>query len=204
MKMIFLIKDRECETIWLSGIWIWGYSGKSVCINGHIVILKKFLLFCWQLVCGCRVFNNYKNSNYKKLRRNQQKFEIFFVKFQAPFSQKIINIHLYISYKACIHSIVWLWWPPNDIYFNNQSPHWKTFLFVETTKLFISNSVRVYRYICEIFLLYVPGVGLLTPCFVPRGGFLYTMIVPGGRVFAPLEACPGFVPGRGNGFGWNW
>ena len=27
----------------------------------------------------------------------------------------------------------------------------KTVLFVETTKLFISNSVRVYRYICEIF-----------------------------------------------------
>ena len=26
-----------------------------------------------------------------------------------------------------------------------------TVLFVETTKLFISNSVRVYRYICEIF-----------------------------------------------------
>ena len=23
------------------------------------------------------------------------------------------------------------------------------------------------------------GMGLLTPCFVPRGGFLYTMIVPG-------------------------
>ena len=42
----------------------------------------------------------------KKLRRNRQKFEIFFVKFQAPFSQKIINIHLYISYKAFILSIV--------------------------------------------------------------------------------------------------
>ena len=36
----------------------------------------------------------------KKLRRNRQKFEIFFVKFQVPFSQKIINIHLYVSYKA--------------------------------------------------------------------------------------------------------
>ena len=32
--------------------------------------------------------------------------EIFFVQFQAPFSQKIINIHLYISYKAFIRSIV--------------------------------------------------------------------------------------------------
>ena len=34
----------------------------------------------------------------------------FFVQFQAPFSQKInINIHLYISYKAFICSIVGLW-----------------------------------------------------------------------------------------------
>ena len=30
--------------------------------------------------------NYYKNSNYKILRRNQQKIKIFFVKFQAPFS----------------------------------------------------------------------------------------------------------------------
>ena len=30
------------------------------------------------------------------------------------------------------------------------------------------------------FSNFVPGVGLLTPCFVPRGGFLYRMIVPGG------------------------
>ena len=29
------------------------------------------------------------------------------------------------------------------------------------------------------FILYVPGVGLLTPCSVLRGAFLYTMIVPG-------------------------
>ena len=36
MKMIFLIKDWECETVWLSDIWFWQYSGKSVCINNHI------------------------------------------------------------------------------------------------------------------------------------------------------------------------
>ena len=53
-------------------------------------------------------------------------------------------------------------------------------LFVETIKLFISNIVRVYRYIHQIFQLYVPGVGLLTLRFVPRGGILYTMIVSGG------------------------
>ena len=45
--------------------------------------------------------NYYKNSNYKILRRNQQKIKIFFVKFQAPFSQKIINIQLNIS---CMYS----------------------------------------------------------------------------------------------------
>ena len=33
-------------------------------------------------------------------------------------------------------------------------------------------------------------MGLLTPCIVPRGGFLYRMIVPG-RVFAPFRSCPG-------------
>ena len=40
------------------------------------------------------------------LKRNRQKFEISFVKLEVPFSQKIINIHLYISYKAFIRSIV--------------------------------------------------------------------------------------------------
>ena len=92
--MIFLIKNWECETVWLSGIWFWEYSGKSVCINNHI---KKFLLFCWQLICGCQVFNNYKNSNLKKNLEEIDKKSIFFVKFQAQFSQKIIDIHLYIS-----------------------------------------------------------------------------------------------------------
>ena len=68
-----------------------------------------------------------------------------------------------------------------------------TIFFVETTKLFISNSVRVYRYICEIFLLYVPRMRLLTPCFVPREGFLYTVIVPRGRDFASFKSCPGGI-----------
>ena len=37
--------------------------------------------------------NNYKNSNYKKTKKESTKIRnIFFVKFQAPFSQKIINI----------------------------------------------------------------------------------------------------------------
>ena len=44
MKMIFLIKDWECQKIWLSGIWFWEYSGKSVCINNHIKEIFTVLL----------------------------------------------------------------------------------------------------------------------------------------------------------------
>ena len=121
-----------------------------------------------------------KTLTIKKLRRIDKNSKYFFVKFQASFLRRLL-IYTFI------HWIVWLWWPPNDIYFNNLYPQWKTISFVETTKLFISNSVRVYRYICEIFYLYVPGVGLLTPCFVPRGKFLYIMIVTGGGFLAPLR-----------------
>ena len=145
MKMIFLIKDWECETVLLSRIWSWEYSEKSVCINNHI---KEFVLFCWQLICGFLVFNNYKNSNYKKSWKESIKFEIFFfVKFQAPFSQKTINIHLDISYKAFMHSVVWLWWPPNDTYSDNQSSHWKTILFVRPQ----SFSFQIVLEVLDIF-----------------------------------------------------
>ena len=40
----------------------------------------------------------------KKLRMNRQKLEIFFAKFQAPFSQKIFNIQLYISFNGAVGS----------------------------------------------------------------------------------------------------
>ena len=60
--------------------------------------------------------------------------------------------------------------------------------FVETTKLFISNSIR-------ISYLYVPGVGPLNSLFCPGGGFLYTMIVSGGRFLPPSSRVPG---------GWFW
>ena len=63
---------------------------------------------------------------------------------------------------------------------------------------FSFHSVRVYRYICEVFTLYVPGVGLLTLCSLPRGGFLYTIIVPGGGKFLLPSSCVlGVCPGRG-------
>ena len=31
-----MIKDWERETVWLSGIWFWEHSGKSVGRNNHI------------------------------------------------------------------------------------------------------------------------------------------------------------------------
>ena len=37
------------------------------------------------------------------------------------------------------------------------------------------------------------GGGLLTPCFVPRGGVLYTMIVPGG-LYTMIVLGGGFLP----------
>ena len=40
-------------------------------------------------------------------------------------------------------------------------------------------------------------MGLLTPCFVPRGGVLYTMIVPGRGFLPPSSRVPG-------GGGWFW
>ena len=44
-------------------------------------------------------------------------------------------------------------------------------------------------------------MGLLTPCFVPRRGFLYTMIVPGGGFLLPSSCVLGVCP---RGRGWFW
>ena len=59
----------------------------------------------------------------------------------------------------------------------------------------------VYRYIHYryIFGFMSQGWGLLTPCFVPRGGFLYITIVPRGRVFVPFKSCPGSLSQGGGG-----
>ena len=40
-------------------------------------------------------------------------------------------------------------------------------------------------------------MGILTPCFIPRGGFLYTIIVPGGGFLPPLGCVPRVFPGGG-------
>ena len=111
----------------------------------------------------------------------------FFVKFQAPFPQKIINIHLYISYEAFICSVVWLWWLPNDIYFNNQSPHWKTILFVICWDHFMSW-----------------GWGFWLPVLSEGEGFCIQWLYWGeGLKLLPSSHVLGVCP-RGDGFGWNW
>ena len=50
----------------------------------------------------------------------------------------------------------------------------------------------------KFFNFYVPRVGLLTPCFVPRGGFLYTRIVQGeGGFLLPSSRIPEVCPRKG-------
>ena len=51
------------------------------------------------------------------------------------------------------------------------------------------------------FIPYVPGVGLLTPCSVLMGAFLYTMIVPGEGFCSLQVVYQGFVPVGGGGYG---
>ena len=40
-------------------------------------------------------------------------------------------------------------------------------------------------------------MGLLIPCFVPRGEFSYIMIVPGGGFLPPSSRSPGVCLGEG-------
>ena len=48
------------------------------------------------------------------------------------------------------------------------------------------------------FSNFVPrGVGLLTPFSVPRGGFSYTMIVPGEGFLLPSSRVPAVCPRGG-------
>ena len=42
-------------------------------------------------------------------------------------------------------------------------------------------------------------MGLLTPCVVPMGAFLYTMVFPGEEYLLPSSRVPGVCPGGGGG-----
>ena len=60
-----------------------------------------------------------------------------------------------------------------------------------------SFSFQIVSEFIDIFVKLSDFMGLLTPCSVPRGAFLYTMIVPG-EGFAPFKLCPwGLSRGRG-------
>ena len=75
----------------------------------------------------------------------------------------------------------------------------KTVLFVETTKLFISNSVR-------IFYLHVPGP--LNSLICPGRGFFTQSLSQGERRLLPSSSrAPGVCPGGRGGGGrgeWFW
>ena len=61
-----------------------------------------------------------------------------------------------------------------------------------------SFSFQIVSEFIDIFVKFsnfMSGGGLLTPCSVPRGGFLYTMIVPG-EGFCSLQVVS---PGGGGG-----
>ena len=64
-----------------------------------------------------------------------------------------------------------------------------------------SFSLQIVSEFIDIFVKFSTfmssGVGLLTPGSVTRGGFLYTMIVPGGGFLLPSSRVPGVCPGGG-------
>ena len=84
-----------------------------------------------------------------------------------------------------------------------KSPNWETGLFVETTKLFISNCVRVYRYIVKFSNFMSRGGRAFDSMYCPEGRVFAQMIVPGGGFLLPSSLVQGVCP-RGDGYGWNW
>ena len=82
-----------------------------------------------------------------------------------------------------------------------KSPNWETVLFVETTKLFVSNCVRVYRYIMKFSDFMSRGWGFWLPVlsrgegfcteWLSRGeGFCFLQIVSrGGMVMDEIDTC---------------
>ena len=147
---------------------------------------------CWQLIYGCRVFNNYKNSDYKKLRRNRKKFEIFFVKFKPPFSQKIINIQLYISCMWSFHTFNSLTLVTDKWYilkiislliekkFHLLRPQSFSFQIVSE---FTDTFVKLSNFMSQ-------GWGFWLPV-LSRGEGFCTQWLSHGRVFTPFNSCIG-------------
>ena len=119
----------------------------------------------------------------------------FFVKFQALFSQKIINIHLFISYKALIRSIV-------DSGDRQMIYTLIISLLIEKPfylKLYISNSVRVIDVFVKFSNFMSRGWGFWLPVLSRGEGFCIQWLSRG-KGFCILQV----MSRRGDGFGWNW
>ena len=73
----------------------------------------------------------------------------------------------------------------------------KTILFVKSTKLFISNSARVHRYICEIIKLYTlcSWGGTFNSLFCSEGSVFVHNDCPRGGFLLPSSCVPGVCPG---------
>ena len=135
-----------------------------------------------------------KTLNYKKLRRNQQKFEIFFAKFQALFLRRLL-MYNYIYHVKLLF-----------VQYFDSGDHQMIYTIIISLiieKLFSllrsqSFPFQIVSEFTDTFVKFSNVMGLLTPCFVPRGGFLYTMIVLGYNL--PSSRVPGVCPGGG----WFW
>ena len=73
----------------------------------------------------------------------------------------------------------------------------ETVLFVESAKLFISNSVRVHRYFCK-FSNFMSGGGAFDSLFCPEGRAFVHNVDPGGGFLLPSSRVPG---GGKDGYG---
>ena len=129
----------------------------------------------------------------KKLRRNQQKFEILFAKFQALFLRRLL-MYNYIYHVKLLF-----------VQYFDSGDHQMIYtiiisLLIEKLFSLLRSQSLPFQIVSEFidtFVKFSNVEGLLTPCFVPRGGFLYTMIVLGDNL--PSSRVPGVCPG-----GWFW
>ena len=82
-------------------------------------------------------------------------------------------------YKKLYTPIVWVWWPPNDTYFNDQS------LLIEEPLYLSRRQSFSFQTVSEFSNFMSRGEVALTSLFCPRGGFLVHSDCPGGGFLPP-------------------